>query len=145
MNIYHSSPETIKKIDKYGAFDDCLFFSSSVYSMSVGEVVVYSLEIDEEKIIHVSDLHNDDVIENISSVLDVSDEEAERILDSRDSVFNHGGSAEDDWWIQAKQGECAKLMGYEACESRDEQGVVYIVPMFDRESDLILVSGEDAQ
>ena len=40
--------------------------------------------------------------------------------------------------MQGKQGECAKRMGFEAAKGRDEQGHVYIVPMIDRENDLVL-------
>ncbi len=50
--------------------------------------------------------------------------------------------AEADWWIQELRGECAKKMGYDGCEDEDEQGSVYIVPMFGREEILVL-EGDD--
>lgn len=41
--------------------------------------------------------------------------------------------------LQGKRGECAVKMGYDGCEDVDEQGTVYIVPMFGREKELTLV------
>ena len=80
-----------------------------------------------------------DILSNVySEVLEISEDDAERVLDGRDTVWEHGGGGEFDWWVQGKQGECAKKMGFEAAEGRDEQGHVYIVPMFDRENDLVL-------
>ena len=80
-----------------------------------------------------------DILSNVySEVLEISEDDAERVLDGRDTVWEHGGGGEIDWWVQGKQGECAKKMGFEAVEGRDEQGHVYIVPMFDRENDLVL-------
>lgn len=139
MKITHTSPSEITKITKHGQFDDCLFFSEDEYSMSVrGDLYVYSLELSDNKVVAVSELYNEDVIANIVSALDVDEETAERMLDGRDNAFDHGLEGEDDWWIQAKQGECAKLMGFEAVEAQDEQGTVYIVPMASRETDLVL-------
>ena len=139
MKVTHTSPSKITKITKHGQFDDCLFFSTDEYSMtSKGDLYVYSLELAADKIIEVGELYNEDVIANIVSALDVDEDAAERMLDGRDNAFNHGLEGSDDWWIQAKQGECAKLMGYEAVEAQDEQGTVYIVPMSNRENDLVL-------
>lgn len=135
MKLIHTSPVEIKEIKSSGMFDDCLFFSTTEYAM--GNVkAVYSLEIDEEKIVHVSDLYDEELVAHIAQALEVDEDAAERMLDGRDTAFDHGKDGEDDWWIQAKQGECAKKMGYEACETEDEQGTVYIVPMLNRENDL---------
>jgi hypothetical protein len=135
MKITHTSPVEITKITNSGLFDDCLFFSDDEYAM--GKVAAtYTLEIEEDKIIDVRDLHDEELIAHIASALDLDEDDAERLLDGRDTAFDHGKEGDDDWWIQAKQGECAKKMGYEACRAEDEQGVVYIVPMLGRESDL---------
>jgi len=134
--VIHTSPSEIKAISKDGLFNDCLFFSDEEYAMgNVG--AVYSLDINEDKIVDASDLHDDEIIAHISSALDVDTDVAENLLDGSDSAIEHGLSGEDDWWIQAKQGECAKKMGYEAVRGEDEQGTVYIVPMLGRESDLV--------
>ena len=139
MKLIHTSPAEIKEIKTNGMFCDCLFFSVDEYTMTQASTVyVYSLEQDDEKIISVSELHDDEIISDIASVLEIDEEDAERVLDGRDTAWDHGGDGEDDWWVQAKQGECAKKMGYEACEAEDEQGTVYIIPMIGRKDDLNL-------
>ena len=139
MKIIHTSPNKIEKINDSGIFGDCLFFSTNEYMMTQSDIVyVYSLEISEEKICAVYNLYNEEIIKNIAEVLEISEDDAERVLNSRDTVWEHGGGGENDWWVQGKQGECAKRMGFEAAEGRDEQGHVYIVPMIDRENDLVL-------
>ena len=53
-------------------------------------------------------------------------------------LWNHDfADAENDWYIQAKRGECAKKMGFDGCLDQDEQGGVYIIPMLERESILV--------
>ena len=138
MELIHTSPIEIKEINTKGLFNDCLFFANEEYGMSDYKFV-YSIEIDESKIIEVNELYNEGIIDDIMNALDVDEDAAERMLDGRDSAFDHGKDGEDDWWIQAKQGECAKLMGYEVCEALDEQGTAWIVPMMGRENDLKLV------
>ena len=130
MVVYHTSPDPITQIKKAGLFNDCLFFADEPYYMTqAASPVVYELEIDDSKVIAAGDLHDEEIIAQIADVLEVSDDAAERMLDGRDNAFEHGGSGEDDWWIQALQGECATKMGYDACEAFDEQGTVYIIPM----------------
>lgn len=139
MKITHTSPVEITNIVKTGVFDDCLFFSDSEYVMTAADVVyVYSLDIEDESLISCYELHDDEVIEDIIRVLDVDAEAAESMLCGDTTAFDNGLVGEDDWWIQAKQGECAKKMGYAGCISEDEQGTVYIVPMFGREKELKL-------
>lgn len=143
MKLIHTSPEKIKKIDNNIArlFGDCLFFSSSRYTMTQADAVyTYSIEIDEEKVISVGELYSEEIIADIMLALDVDEHAAERMLDERDPAHDHTGNSEDNWYIQWKQGECAKLMGYEACEATDEQGAVWIVPMTGRVNDLKLES-----
>lgn len=88
--------------------------------------------------ISVNDLHDGEIIADIMRVLEIDEDDAERVLDGRDTAFDHGGEGEDDWWVQGKQGECAKKMGFKACKAYDEQGAVYIVPMNDMVSELKL-------
>lgn len=137
MKLYHTSPNKIEKIKKTGLFGECLCFSSSVYSMSVGEVLVYSIEIEDSEIIEVSRFDSDDApnaIAHIAHVLDCSEDDA---LDYLTGSEIHS-DAEMDWFIQGMMGEAAKEAGYKAASSRDEQGTVYIVPMFGKESELVL-------
>lgn len=138
MKLIHTSPVEIKEINKNGLFADCLFFSGEEYAMG-NVAATYTLDIEEDKIINVRDLYDEEIIADIMRVLDIDEDDAERVLDGRDTAFDHGGEGEDDWWVQAKQGECAKKMGFEACRAEDEQGAVYIVPMFGRENDLVKI------
>lgn len=137
MRIYHTSSEQITEINEDGLFNDCLFFSHDVYSLG-SYTHVYAIDIEEEEIINVSQLHDTDIIAHIASVLECDTETAESILDgSIPSVCDIDADPELDWFIQAQQGECANVMGYKACRSTDEQGTVFIVAMFGREKELI--------
>jgi hypothetical protein len=140
MKITHTSPVKITKITNSGLFDDCLFFSDDEYVMTAKKgYFVYQINIDESEIIDASDLDDSETIEHISNVLNVDLEQAERFLDARDSVFDFGLDADDDWFIQSQRGAAAKLMGFSACRDEDEQGTVYIVPMLNKFESLNLV------
>ena len=139
MKIYHTSPTEIKEINSYGIAGSCLFFSSNIYTMTASsEYVIYSLEIDEDRIIKTSDLYDEEIVAEISETFGVDIEIAEGLLDGSESEWDYDCDAEKSWWLQGKQGECAKAMGFEACIAKDEQGTVYIIPMIGREKDLVL-------
>lgn len=138
MKLFHTSPNKIEKVSKFGNFDDCLFFSTNVYEMSAGETITYSINADDMRFINASDLHDSEVIAEIAERFEIDLDDAESLLDGSDSVWNHDfADAENDWFIQAKRGECAKRMGFDGCKDHDEQGVVYIIPMLNRESILV--------
>lgn len=139
MKLFHTSPTKIESISKFGTFDDCLFFSNEVYEMSACETIVYSIDASNMSFIDASDLHDDEVISEIAERFEIDLDAAESLLDGSGSVWNHSfGDADADWFIQARRGECAKKMGFDGCEDQDEQGTVYIIPMFGRESILVL-------
>ena len=138
MKLYHTSPTKIEKINKFGLFDDCLFFSSNIYS--TGDVnFIYSIEVQESDIVNVSQLYSENIINHIVNNLECSEEEAEKLLigeiETHD-IMDYEEAGESGWFIQAQQGACAKEMGFKACELIDEQGTVYIIPMFSRENEL---------
>ena len=138
MKLFHTSPNKIEKVSKFGNFDDCLFFSSNVYEMSACETITYSINADDMRFVEACDLHNEEVIAEIAERFEIDSDDAESLLDGSDSVWNHYfADAENDWFIQTKRGECAKKMGFDGCKDHDEQGVVYIIPMFNRESILV--------
>lgn len=138
MKLFHTSPKEITKIDRFGSFDDCLFFSVNPYSMSVGKVITYSINAENMNFINASDLSDDEIVSEIAERFDIDEDTAESLLDGSDSVWNHDfADAENDWYIQAKRGECAKKMGFDGCLDHDEQGAVYIIPMLGRESILV--------
>lgn len=139
MKLFHTSPVIIEKIQKHGLFADCLFFSSEIYTMSAkGDSFIYSIDLDDSEVVEVNELYSEEVISDIMNALDVDEDAAENLLDGTDTAYDYDLDGEDDWYIQAKQGECAKSMGYKACKAEDEQGTVYIVPMLDSEDSLSL-------
>jgi hypothetical protein len=143
MKLYHTSPTKIEKITRSGLFDDCLFFSTDVYQMSISECVVYSIDASKLTFIDAYNLHDDEIIDGICKDFSIDRELAEALLDSSESVYNYNFVCDDekadiDWELQTLRGKCAKKMGYDGCRDRDEQGSVYIIPMFARESLLIL-------
>ncbi|MEE9374543.1 MAG: hypothetical protein V3V00_15920 [Saprospiraceae bacterium] len=128
LKLYHTSPHEITEIHKDGFFDDCLFFSSEVYDMGDCKFV-YSIEIDSDAIDDVCRLYDTVIIDDIAMALDVSCETAAAYLCGEETALD----PEDDLYMQARQGECAKKDGYLGCKGEDEQGAVYIIPMFGKE------------
>ena len=135
MKLFHTSPKEITSIDRFGTFGDCLFFSPNVYEMSACETITYSINADDMRFVEACDLHDEEVIAEIAERFEIDSDDAESLLDGSDSVWNQDfADAENDWYIQAKRGECAKKMGFDGCLDEDEQGSVYIIPMLGRES-----------
>ena len=137
--MFHTSPNKIETgtINKYGIAGDCLFFSDDVYRMSDAAVYVYEADFN---CVAASELWDDAIISEIAKKFGVNEEVAESLLDASASEWDYNADAEMSWWLQGKRGECAVTMGYDGCKDTDEQGVVYIVPMFGRESELVLVN-----
>jgi len=144
MKVYHTSPVEIKTIDKYyGLFDDCLFFSWNPYSMSVGEVVLYSLDISDMDFLDVSQIfykydqnENETVmscIRRFMNYFNVDQETAEGLIEGSINEIDANLDDEAMFFIQKEQGHIARDLGYFGAESEDEQGSVLIVPMFGKE------------
>ncbi len=155
MKIIHTSPMAIKKITKDGMFDDILFFSESRYVMTCSSTVyTYIMSVNENDYIHCSRLENmhilQEILDDIKKMelnLDPDLELAQSLLNGSKLICNLAPAdcgdfsdySEYEWEIQKYQGKCALKMGFKGCQSDDEQGNVYIVPMFGRESDLHLL------
>jgi len=136
--MFHTSPQKIEKINKYGIAGSCLFFSDDVYKMSESSVFVYEANFN---CVEASELHDDEIIQNIAEYFDVDSDTAESLLDGSLDEWDFGADGDDSFWLQGKRGECAVKMGFDGCEDEDEQGAVYIVPMFGRENELTLIEG----
>ena len=151
MKLFHTSPKEIKKIDQFGNFEDCLFFSARVYQMAIGEVITYSIDAENMDFIEAWKLSDDEIAAEIAKKIasrtfeDQDFELAEELLDTSKNLwkvgFDLGLDSEEkkkiNWFIQAKRGQCAKKMGFDGCLDEDEQGAVYIIPMLGRESILV--------
>lgn len=136
--MYHTSPVKIEEITKSGTFGDILFFSDDVYCTGPA-VYLYKLDSSKINCIKSSELYDEEIIEEVSRYFDVDLDVAENLLDGSESEWDHGADANGSFYLQQLRGECAKKMGYDGCEDRDEQGRVYIIPMFGREGELELV------
>ncbi len=137
MKLYHTSPAEIKSINNNGLLLDSLCFSIDEYVMTAAKTYyVYSVTV--TNLISVTELYDSEIVSEIAAALEINCDQAEQLLDDSASVYDFELNGEDGWWIQGKQGECAKKMGYEGVQACDEQGTVYIIPMFSREKELIL-------
>ena len=137
MKLLHTSPTEITKITKFGTFGDCLCFSNDRYLMSECEVITYSIELSEDDVIDAHTFfYRDDyemlnaIIEDVMSLADCDEDEAQELLAQND---NHS-DAEIDWRIQGYTGAAAKVLGFKAARAQDEQGDVFLVPMFGNEN-----------
>lgn len=147
MIITHASGEKINEVTEMAGHDflrGCLFFGSegNTYNMALtGCAYQYNLEIDESKVIEVSRFFYDhssdepavvEVLEALREELGVecSNEEMADIIDETADIEDYECSVDDGtarWLIQQYQGILAHKLGYDAAESSDEQGLVYIV------------------
>lgn len=155
MELIHTSPNEIKEITNDGFFNDILFFALDRYVMTSSRTVhTYTMDIDEDDYIQTSKLENKEIIQEILDDLEEMElnqgadlELAESLLDGSKLICDLAPEdccdfteySEYEWEIQKYQGKCSLKMGFKGCESTDEQGVVYIIPMFGRENDLTLV------
>jgi hypothetical protein len=96
----------------------------------------------EFRCIRASQLYDEAIVSEIAEYFGCSTELAESLLDASESEWgqNFECDGEGSLWLQGKRGQCAVKMGYDGCKDMDEQGVVYIVPMSGRESELRLVN-----
>ena len=138
MKLYHTSPVIIESIKENGTFGSSLCFSTSPYYMSEAKII-YTLDVEESEIIEASSFFYqdnyevlNDLVASIVSVCEVDEDTAQDILAGKETT----GDYENDWWVQGLMGTAAKLLGYKAAQANDEQGAVYIVDMFGKESAL---------
>lgn len=142
QTLYHTSPTEIKKINEYGLFGSCLFFSSTPYVMcGTDSYITYTVEVEEDNILDMSTLFykyssDDELADDINDICEaynVDKDTAEQLLSDEISSCDIEADSDLDFYIQRKSGEIAKKLGYDAALSRDEQGAVYIIDMFRKE------------
>lgn len=137
MKLFHTSSSLITEISPCSDyFGECLFFSATEYKMSEASIYTYAIEVDESEIIEANSFffQNDceklnDLVAEVMDLADCGEEQAQELLSQNDSHED----AEIDWEIQGLTGMAAKALGYKCAEAQDEQGCVYIVPMFSKE------------
>jgi hypothetical protein len=158
MTIVHTSPVKIEKIEKEygtGIFEDVLFFASDAYSMSESNFV-YHVEVAENEIIRARELEEyyesdafkaaqKELVRRYEAIID-EDKAYDLICDYCEASELESDDYEElanlGWEVQKHQGQLARAFGFRFCESRDEQGTVYIGSMYNRESELVLAKDE---
>lgn len=147
MELIHTSPSEIKEVRAHGRFDSFLFFSSHEYSMSVGQHVAYSIEIDEDQVIEASRLfYHDDaeklqaLVEDLASRYNIDAEEAESLIEGKasahDIIDDADEAAEASWDSQLYAARAATLLGFRGVAVDDEQGTAQMIDMLGREAEL---------
>lgn len=150
MKLFHTSPEKIAEIKESGRYGEFLCFSDKPYSMSPGDVFVYSAEVSEEEIVEAGEFfYREDshklsgLVERVMDLVDCDQDTAEELLSQRCDVndmdtVDPEDAAELSWDIQALTAKAAKLLGYRAVSMRDEQGTCYMVDLLGKESEMVL-------
>ena len=135
--IYHTSPSQITSIHNKGLFGDVLFFSNNVYEMAAANFV-YSVDAEELSFIEPCQIADEVTTQEVMAYAKVDEDTAFDLLtgdvDAYDICDDCEDAADLSWKIQYFQAQAAKRMGFDGCKSRDEQGAVYMIPMFGRES-----------
>ena len=161
MLLNHTSPQKINTIDPIFSdyFQGCLFFSQEIYITTCSSIVHhYTIEVNEDQVIHVSDLNpSNEIIEDlradVDSLFDIEldddsiisliteEEDLDDIIeyyfeDQGRNLFDFGyeNFGELSWIIQGYQGKTAQHMNFLACESEDEQGAVWIINLVNKEN-----------
>jgi len=156
--FYHTSPEEIEKISKYGRFGSNLFFSREPYLMTeANSPTTYKMAVDESKLINAPSIPYMDMTDSqraiynnkISAVADrlgIDDLDlAEDLLTEKKSIFDTyedlnidpGDAGEISWDLQKMLGDLGDELGFDGVLATDEQGQVLISNMFGKESKLV--------
>ncbi|SSW71969.1 hypothetical protein AVE30378_04860 [Achromobacter veterisilvae] len=151
MKLFHTSPNEISTITSAGRFGSFLFFSARIYTMTAGEAVVYSLEIDDDSIVEAGRLfyHEDaarlqPLVDELAARLDIEEATAEALIEESMTAHDLAGIDMEDagdlsWDVQHFTARAAALLGYRGVAVRDEQGTSYLIDMAGREADLVRV------
>lgn len=151
MELFHTSPTNIEKINSNGRFGEFLFFSPNVYVMSAGEFVAYKLEIDDSAIIEAESIFYQDnaailapLVAKIARRFGVDSDVAESLIDESESIFNIECNVEPEdmadasWDIQKATAQAAKQLGFRGVRVSDEQGSAYMIDMAGHEAELVV-------
>jgi len=157
MIITHASAEKIERVTNRSIYSTtqlgCLFFADegNTYNLANNCRYQYNLDIDENNILELHRVqyehsHEDEVVaailEQFAAAVDLDTDELGletifNILDESEDIYDYAeqDDGEKSWIMQQFQGILAHKLGYDACESEDEQGCVYIVYCVDKQLD----------
>lgn len=152
MELFHTSPAKITKINNHGRFGSFLFFAGEAYRMAAGSVITYKTELNEAEIISARRLFWHDDAEKLSGLvaelagrLDCNGDLAEALIEETTSIYDVaddlGIDAEDladiSWDIQHIIAKAACLLGFRGVAVSDEQGVSFMINMVGHEAELV--------
>ena len=136
MKLHHMTHTEIKEVKKTGHFADVFFFGEEVHYMMEGREHHYTIDTKEVEFVNVQNFANyqannesKKIINQLANALDIDYEEAFEVL-CENEQYN-----DDDYaYLQIIQAKYAVTIGFDGAISQDEQGDVYMIPMFGRES-----------
>ena len=150
MELFHTSPIEIEKINESGMFGSFLFFSAKEYVMTAGQKHSYTIDVDDENIIAAESLYYhekstllDDITSEFAERWGISVDDAEEVIAQRTSIHDIESNiaAEDlagaSWDSQYTAAKAARLLGFRCVSMDDEQGRAYLVDMFGRENEFV--------
>ena len=149
MELFHTSPAKIDKINASGRFGEFLFFSNDIYTMTSASPVVYRLELGDDDVIEAGRLfwHDDaeklqPLVAELAARLGVSEEDAEALIEESKSAHDIDSiepedAADASWDVQLFTARAAKSLGFRAVQVQDEQGAAWMVDMLGREAELV--------
>lgn len=150
MQLTHTSPAEITKIDTLGRYGEFLFFSAGEYVMTAGSYIAYSIELDDAAVIPAGALFFHEEAEKLAGLVaevaarfDIDEDTAEALIEESKSIYDIDSNVEVEdmgeasWDIQHYTARAAKLLGFRAVAVSDEQGTAYLVDMLGREADLV--------
>ena len=137
--LYHTSPAKIEKAST-GRFGNFIFFSSRVYAMSAGDVVVYSFDdspwasIEARAIFRHADAAKlSGLVAEFCERFSVDEEAAEDAISERVQLDL---DADDSWEVQSFTARAASILGYSIVTVSDEQGAAYMVDISEHFDDM---------
>lgn len=138
MQLFHTSPSLISSVTANGRFGERLFFAQDKYYRLADSKFVYSIELEENRVVRRSSLFyrsDCDLLQSFVSALadrySFSVDTIEGLLDGSISAYDVESSdaGELDWDFQIHAAEAAELLGFSAVELRDEHGTSFLVNM----------------
>lgn len=149
MKLFHTSPTEINEITTLGRFGEFLFFSGSEYTMTAGEHITYSIEINDDQLIEAGQLfyHEDaakldGLVAELAGRLDIDEDDAEALIEESKSVHDLDNVEPEDaadlsWDVQLFTARAAKILGFRGVRVEDEQGSAYMIDMLGQANDLV--------
>ena len=140
MKLFHKTQSKIENITKRGNFEDVFFFGESVHYLLEDWAFTYTVESDDLDFFFFFFFQfQDNVEENalvvrFAEIFDLSLDDAIAVLSNDDDIASHTDDMSDETYVQVYQAKIAKSYGFDGCISEDEQGAVYMIPMFGREN-----------